>query len=126
MTGAHDRFDDKAGGGLFVMGLLAGTALGVGLGMLLASKAGSELRGKLSEQAGALANRAQEGYRKAAEGAGQWVAKGEETAGDLAERGKDLYGKARDAVSRGAEEAQQYVHDAAGDVTGAGGRSGRG
>src|ERR1700680_1723850 len=109
----RDRFDkDMAahfgkndGGGSFMMGLLTGTVVGVGLGMLFAPKAGSELRNELSDQAGALADQAQGGYRKATENAGQW-----------AERGKDLYGKAREAVSRGAEEGQQYVHDAAGTV----------
>lgn len=39
--------------------------------------------------------------------------KGSEATGGWAERGKDADGKTRDAVSRGAEEAQQYVRDAA-------------
>jgi gas vesicle protein len=114
-----DRFDKNEGGGSFMMGLLAGTVVGVGLGMLFAPKAGSELRNQLSDQAGALANQAQEGYRKATENAGQWAEKGKQAAGDWAERGKDLYGKAREAASRGAEEAQQHVRDAAGTVTSA-------
>src|ERR1700724_1062419 len=60
-----DRFDHNEGGRRFALGLLTGTVLGVGLGMLFAPKAGSELRNRLSERAGALANQAQEGYRKA-------------------------------------------------------------
>jgi gas vesicle protein len=83
-----DRFDSNEGGS-FVMGLLTGTVLGVGLGMLFAPKAGSELREQLSEQADALANQAQDGYRKATQNAGQWAEKGKETAGEWAERGKD-------------------------------------
>ena len=110
-----DRFDRNEGGS-FLMGLLTGTALGVGLGMLFAPRAGSELRDQLSEQAGALANQAQDGYRKATQNAGQWAEKGKETAGEWAERGKDMYGKVREAVSRGAEEAQKSVRDAAGTV----------
>jgi gas vesicle protein len=109
-----DRFDNNDGGG-FVMGLLTGTLLGVGLGMLFAPKAGSDLREQLSEQAGALANQAQDGYRKATQNAGQWAEKGKQAAGEWAERGRDLYGKAREAVARGAEEAQRSVHDAAGN-----------
>jgi gas vesicle protein len=112
-----DRFDDNDGGGGFVLGLLTGTVLGVGLGMLFAPKAGSELRNQLSDQAGALANQAQEGYRKATQNAGHWAEKGKEAAGEWAERGKDMYGKARDAVSRGADEAQKQVRDAAAPVT---------
>jgi gas vesicle protein len=112
-----DRFDNSDGGGSFMMGLLTGTVVGVGLGMLLAPKAGSELRNQLSDQAGALANQAQEGYRKATESAGQWAEKGKQVAGEWADRGKDVYGKAREAVSRGAEEARQHVRDVEGTMT---------
>ena len=122
MANGHDRFDNNAGGGSFMIGLLAGTALGAGLGMLLAPKAGSELRNQLSGQAGALAKQAQEGYRKATETAGQWAEKGKAAAGELAERGKEVYGTAREAASHGAEEADKYVRDAADTVTGAGSR----
>ena len=110
-----DRFDNNEGSG-FVIGLLTGTALGIGLGILFAPKAGAELRDQLSEQAGALANQAQDGYRKVTQNAGHWAEKGKETAGEWAERGKDMYGKVREAVSRGAEEAQKSVRDAAGTV----------
>ena len=113
------RFGTNEGGGSFMVGLLTGTVVGVGLGLLLAPKTGSELRNQLSDQAGALANQAQEGYRKATENAGRWAEKGQQVAGELADRGKDLYGKAREAVSRGAEEAQRDVRDAAGTVTSA-------
>ena len=101
-----DRFDHNEGGRRFVLGLLTGAVLGVGLGMLFAPKAGSELRNRLSERAGALANQAQEGYRKATHNAGHWAEKGKEAAGDWAERGKHLYGRARGAVSRGIDEGR--------------------
>src|SRR5437762_8000341 len=109
MADGYDRFDNDSGGSSFVMGLLTGTVLGAGLGMLFAPKSGSELRNQLSEQAGNLANTASEGYRKAADTAGQWAQTGKETASEWADRGKDVYDKARDAVSRGTEEAQRYV-----------------
>jgi gas vesicle protein len=103
MANGYDRFDNESsGGGSFVMGLLTGTVLGAGLGMLFAPKTGSELRGQLTEQASHLANQASGGYRKATETAGEW-----------AERGKEAYGKARDAVSKGADEAQRYIRDTA-------------
>src|SRR5512138_1668649 len=101
MADGYDRFDNEGGGGgSFVMGLLTGTVLGAGLGMLFAPKAGSELRNQLSEQAGSLANTASEGMRRAGE-----------AANDLAERGRGMYDKARDAVARGADEAQRYARD---------------
>src|SRR5204862_6350711 len=95
--------NEGGGGSSFVMGLLAGTLFGAGLGMLFAPRAGSELRGQLSEQAGNLANTASEGYRKATEAAGDW-----------ADRGREMYDRARDAVARGVDEADRYVRDATG------------
>jgi gas vesicle protein len=107
MADSYDRYDNESsggGGGAFMMGLLTGTVLGAGLGMLLAPKAGAELRGaigdqarNLGEQARTWGNTAQEQMKKASEQAGQW-----------AERGRDLVDKARDAVSRTAEEARGY------------------
>src|SRR5438874_2632083 len=107
MGDGYDRFDNDSGGGSsFVMGLLTGTVLGAGLGMLFAPKAGSELRSQLSEQAGNLANTASEGYRRASDTARDLANRGQETARDLANRGqemgRDIYDKARDAVSKGA------------------------
>lgn len=110
MADGYDRFDNEGGGGgSFVMGLLTGTVLGAGLGMLFAPKSGSELRNQISEQAGSLANTASEGYRRATEAAGDW-----------ADRGREMYDKARDAASRGIDEAQRYVREATSGVTGSG------
>jgi gas vesicle protein len=101
MADGYERFENEStGGGSFVMGLLTGTVLGAGLGMLFAPKAGSQLRNQLTEQAGSLANAASDQYRRASE-----------VAGNLADRGREMYDKARDAVSRGTEEAQRYVKD---------------
>ena len=115
MADGYNRFENESGSGAsFVMGLLTGTVLGAGLGMLFAPKAGAELRSQIGEQAGNIANQASEGYRRATESAGQWAEKGREAASEWAERGKDIYGKAKDAVARGAEEAQRYAREAAG------------
>jgi gas vesicle protein len=99
MADSFDRYDNESsGGGGFMMGLLTGTVLGAGLGMLLAPKAGSELRGALGDQARTWGNAASEQYKKASETAGTW-----------AERGREIVDKARDAVSRGADEARSYA-----------------
>src|SRR5438105_8538921 len=109
MADGYDRFENEgAGGGSFVMGLLTGTVLGAGLGMLFAPKAGSDLRNHLSEQAGNWANTASEGYRRASETAGEW-----------ADRGREIYDKARDAAAKGVDEAQRYVREA-GDAVSSG------
>src|SRR5579872_7061474 len=102
MADGYDRFENEGGNGSsFVMGLLTGTVLGAGLGMLFAPKSGSELRSQLSEQAGNLRDTASDGYRRASEVASDW-----------ADKGRDMYDKAKDAVARGADEAQRYARDA--------------
>lgn len=97
MADSYDRYENEHGGG-FMMGLLTGTVLGAGLGMLLAPKAGSELRGQIGEQARNLANTASEQYRRASEQAGGW-----------ADKGRDIVGQARESINRGVEEARGAV-----------------
>jgi gas vesicle protein len=134
MADGYDRYGQEGGdGGSFVMGLLTGTVLGAGLGMLFAPKAGSELRGQLSEQAGNLANTASEGYKKASEAASEGYKKASEAAsegykkaseaasewaGKGREAGRDIYDRTKDAVYRGTEEAQRYVREATGATPG--------
>src|SRR5882672_10288633 len=102
MADGYDRFDNEnSGGGSFVMGLLTGTVLGAGLGMLFAPKSGSELRNQISEQAGNIANQASDGYRKASDAANDGYRRASETAGEWADRGREMYDKARDAVNKG-------------------------
>ena len=60
MAYEYDRYEREEGGGSFLMGLLAGTVLGAGLGMLFAPKPGSELRSQLGESAGKLRSTAGE------------------------------------------------------------------
>jgi gas vesicle protein len=107
MADNYDRFETEgSGGGGFMLGLLTGTVLGAGLGMLLAPKAGAELRGAIGEQARNLGTMASEQYRKASEQASGW-----------AERGRDIVDRTREAVHRGAEEARGF----AGAATSSGG-----
>lgn len=93
-----DRHDTEGSGAGFVMGLLVGTVLGAGLGMLLALKAGADLREQIDQQARELGSRASERYRRATQ-----------TAGDWAERGREMMGQAREAVSRRAEEIRSHT-----------------
>ena len=104
MADSYDRYENEGGGG-FMMGLLTGTVLGAGLGMLLAPKAGSELRGALGEQARNWSSAASEQYRATREAAGGW-----------AERGREVVDKARDVATHAAEQARGY----AGATTGSG------
>ncbi len=103
MADNHDRYEGNGAGGGFMMGLLTGTVLGAGLGMLLAPKAGSELRDEIGEQAKHLGSYAADQYRKAGG-----------TASDWAERGRTVVDRAREAVSQGVNEARQYAGRATG------------
>jgi gas vesicle protein len=107
MADSFDRYDNEGGGGGFMLGLLTGTVLGAGLGMLLAPKAGSDLRGAIGEQARNWSNAASEQVKRAQEAAGTW-----------AERGRDMVDKARDAVARGADEARNYASGSTGSSYG--------
>lgn len=88
MAYEYDRLEREDGGGSFLMGLLAGTVLGAGLGMLFAPKAGSELRNQLSEQAGRLRSTATDTYQQASDKVGQMV-----------DRGREAYDRARGAAA---------------------------
>jgi len=108
MADSFDRYDNEgSGGGGFMLGLLTGTVLGAGLGMLLAPKAGSELRGAIGEQARNWSNTASEQVKRASEAASTW-----------AERGREMVDKAREAVSRGADEARSYASGSTGSSYG--------
>jgi len=110
MADSYDRYDNEGSGGSFMMGLLTGTVLGAGLGMLLAPKAGSELRGAIGEQARNLGNTMSDQYRKASEAASGW-----------SEKGREFVDRARDAVSRGADEARGYAGGTTGSTYTSGG-----
>ncbi len=89
MAYEYDRFE-REDGGSFLMGLLAGTVLGAGLGMLFAPKTGSELRNQLGEQAGRIRTTAADGYNQATEKVSQIV-----------DRGREAYERARSTAGAG-------------------------
>lgn len=95
MAYEYDRFEREDGGGSFLMGLLAGTVLGAGLGMLFAPKTGSELRSQLGEQAGRLRTQATDGYQQASEKVNQGYQQATEKVSQMVDRGRDAYDRAR-------------------------------
>jgi gas vesicle protein len=106
MADSFDRYENDGQGNGFMMGLLTGAVLGAGLGMLLAPKAGNELRGALGEQARNLGTKASEQYRRASETASGW-----------ADRGREFVDRAKDAAQRGVEEARTYANQTTGGNT---------
>ena len=98
----YDRYENEAGGG-FMLGLLTGAVIGAGIGMLLAPKAGADLRGQVADQARTFGNKAGEQYRRASETASQW-----------AEKGREMVNQAREGFTRGAEEGREFAGTTAG------------
>jgi gas vesicle protein len=94
MAYEYDRLEREDGGSSFLMGLLAGTVLGAGLGMLFAPKAGSDLRNQLSEQAGRLRSAANDTYQQATEK----VSQAGDKVSQIVDRGREAYDRARGAA----------------------------
>jgi gas vesicle protein len=92
MAYEYDRFEREEGGGSFLMGLLAGTVLGAGLGMLFAPKAGSELRSQIGSSIA-------DGTGRLREVADQTYSQASEKVSQMVDRGRDAYDRARSTVN---------------------------
>jgi gas vesicle protein len=91
MAYEYDRYEREDGSGSFLMGLLAGTVLGAGLGVLFAPRPGAELRNQLTEQAGRLRSTAGDAYSQASDKITKVVDRGRE-AYDRARTGHETVG----------------------------------
>jgi len=95
MAYEYDRLEREDGGSSFLMGLLAGTVLGAGLGMLFAPKAGSELRTQLNEQAGKLRSTANDTLNQVKSTAGDTYSQASDKVSQIVDKGKEAYDRAR-------------------------------
>lgn len=107
----------------FVMGLLAGAAVGAGLALWFAPRAGAELRQRLTRSVRDLREQASERYAEASSRAGDAVDEiartGQGVRRDIAEavaHGAHEVGRGAREVERGAREVERYAvaakHDA--------------
>jgi len=121
MAYEYDRLEREDGGGAFLMGLLAGTVLGAGLGMLFAPKAGSELRNQLSDQAGKLRSTATDTYQQASEKVGQTYQQASEKVGQTYQQATDkvnqTYQQATDKVTQVVDRGKDAYDKARSNVT---------
>ena len=92
----------NAQGHSFLIGVLAGAAVGVGLGLLFAPCAGSELRRQVGGLSTSLRSGASRRYRQARERVDEAVA-------DLTESGQDVSGHVWNTVARGAQKVEAYA-----------------
>jgi gas vesicle protein len=110
MAYEYDRFEREEGGGSFLMGLLAGTVLGAGLGMLFAPKSGSELRSQLgstlADGTGRLRDVADQTYSQASDKVSQMM-----------DRGREAYDRARSGVGSMASGTSGTAGSASGSQT---------
>jgi gas vesicle protein len=89
----------------FVMGLLAGSAIGVGLGMLFAPRGVLELRRRAADSGRRLGSAAADQYHQVGVRIGEAV-------DEIARKGQGLRDDLSDAVVRGAQEVEQYAANA--------------
>ena len=91
------HYDEEAGGGGFLIGLLCGTALGAAIGLMFAPKAGSEFRQRLYESTGDIRRKAYETYDQASEQVNNMVTKGRQAV----DRGREAFDSARQSAASG-------------------------
>jgi gas vesicle protein len=89
------HYEEEAGGGGFLIGLLCGTALGAAIGLMFAPKAGSEFRQRLYESTGDIRRKAYETYDQASEQVNNMVSKGRQAV----DRGREAFENARQSAS---------------------------
>ena len=99
MAYEYDRFEREESGGSFLMGLLAGTVLGAGLGMLFAPKSGSELRSQIGSQVADLGSQVADQTGKIREAAEPYYNQASEKVSQIVDRGREAYDRARSSVS---------------------------
>jgi gas vesicle protein len=98
--------DEEHGGHPLALGLLAGTAVGAAVGLLLAPRKGSETRKQVGEQLVHAKDACATGLHKATD-----------TVGDLAHRSRQAYTATSERVVNGAQGTWRYVCDVADAVT---------
>jgi gas vesicle protein len=109
----HFEHQDRQSNSTFMLGLMAGTAIGAGLALLMAPREGAEMRRELSNGAHKLGEQLSHG----AESVRKTARMAADTATDLIERGRAAYydasATARDAVEDGAARVDNAVDHAA-------------
>ena len=91
------HYEEEAGGGGFLIGLLCGTALGAAIGLMFAPRAGSEIRQTLYESTGDIRRRAYDAYDQASEQVSSMVSKGRQAV----DRGREAFDNARQQAAGG-------------------------
>lgn len=95
----------------FLMGMLCGAAVGAAVGLLVAPKAGSELRHQLYESTGRLRQSAVKGYDAAVETVSHAVDTVVERGKMAARQGQEAYDDVRKSAATGAHNVAKAATD---------------
>ena len=95
-------------GSAFLIGLMAGTAVGAGLALWLVPRAAAEARQRVTDSANAVRDRAIDRYR-------QVSTRVVDTVDDLASKGTDVRNELAEAVVRGARGVERLAKAAKAD-----------
>ena len=98
--------DDHRGKHPFALGVLAGAAVGVGVGLLFAPRTGAQTRKEVGNQWTHMKGSCSTGYHRA-----------KDTAGDWAHRSRRVYDTTREKVIHSAHETRQYIREVSDAVT---------
>jgi gas vesicle protein len=98
----HGENPQNGHGNSFLIGVLAGAAVGVGLGLLFAPRAGSELRRQVGGLSTSLRTDASRRYRQARERVDEAVA-------ELTDSGQEVSGHVWNTIARSAQKVEAYA-----------------
>jgi gas vesicle protein len=93
------------------MGLICGAAVGAAVGLLLAPKAGAELRHQIYETTGRLRKSAEKSYASAVDTVSDVVDDVVERGKTAAQRGQETYENVRKSASNGAHNVVKAATD---------------
>jgi gas vesicle protein len=98
-------YEERGRGNLFLIGLMAGTAVGAGLALAFAPGMASEIRERLTESATDLGRAASRGYQRVSTPVADAVDR-------VTERGEAADHDVADAIGDGATEVEEFAEAA--------------
>lgn len=99
--------ENDGNGSGFVMGLVCGAAVGAAVGLLLAPKAGADLRQQIYDSTGKIRQSATDGYETVTHAVGNLVDRGKKAA----QQGVETYEQVRQTATDATNAAAKAVND---------------
>jgi len=107
----NTRYEARGRGNVFLIGLMAGTAVGAGLALAFAPRMASEIRERLTESATDLGQAASRGYQRVSTRVADAV-------DSVTERAEAVRDDVADAIGHGAREVEAFAEAAKGSPGG--------